>query len=171
MNKINYKTLNALKGNNKLFQIFSEKTKISIMPKDNTIWENFIIARDRLYPLEDKEENWLSVYSASFKVLEGKLSRFQISHLADKKVIRSNSDKKVYKYDIDLIKLLVESFATFSKEGYIEKIKDMQGKEVLAVFPLESKKSGKPIIESQADVVAAILKNTFMQAWGEEMTK
>jgi hypothetical protein len=139
------------------------------MSKKNDIWENFIFARDRLYPLENKEDNYTSVYNASLKLLEKKLSKFQVSTLAKKGIIRQNEKKQVYIKDIELIKLLIESIDIFQKEGYIEASKDYQGRKVIAVFPLESKKNGKTLIESQTDALATILKNTFIQEWSKNM--
>lgn len=138
------------------------------MPND--IWESFKIARDRLYP-ENKITQWTSVYSASIKQLEGQLSKFQVSGLAKKGVIRTNENGELAFEDVELVKLLIQASDVFKKEGFLVEGADIEGKRVLAVFPMESKKTGKTILESQTEAVASVLNNIFIKEWAKEMNK
>ena len=139
---------------------------------DNTdLWGNFKNIRDKYYPITEEDrkndEKWVSIYAASLNILSGKMSKFQITRLKDKEILRARSKTEtlLYKPDVELLRDMLAAVDDLIKLGVIQDTKDFQGKRVFAIIPVEARNKGSSEEETKNRALTTLMESDFMQKW------
>ncbi len=163
------KYINYLSKSKHLIKFIYKNLKIKNPPMTPDIWTAFKVSRDQLYPNPKKDWELISARQ-SVKVLDGRVSLYNILKLLKQGIFRVESGK-IYKEEVELLKMVLDLKDIFIKSGTILPTEDVNGREVFAIIPKSIDKLKSPELNQELVSLKTLLNHPFGKIFIEELTK